>query len=118
LRRKEKAANRNAKLDFESVENRALNDYLPKIFHSCPFTEEICTTGYCVPVSVTSQLKVVMLPVFAAAVNVNVAWIDAPTLRTTLCRFQVNINEEHAPPDDQMFVDMVRVSRTLPVFLT
>lgn len=38
---------RNAKLDFESVENRALNDYLPKIFHSCPFTEEICTTKQC-----------------------------------------------------------------------
>jgi hypothetical protein len=44
LRRKEKAANRNAKLDFESVKNRALNDYLPKIFQRCPFTEEICIT--------------------------------------------------------------------------
>lgn len=38
----------NAKLDFESVENRALNDYLPKIFQSCPFTEEPCTTKQCV----------------------------------------------------------------------
>jgi len=37
----------NAKLDFESVENRALNDYLPKIFCSCPFTEDICTTKQC-----------------------------------------------------------------------
>jgi hypothetical protein len=38
----------NAKLDFESVENKALNDYLPKIFQSCPFTDEICTTKQCI----------------------------------------------------------------------
>ena len=38
----------NAKLDFESVQNKALNDYLMKIFHSCPFTDEICTTKQCV----------------------------------------------------------------------
>jgi hypothetical protein len=38
----------NADIDFESVENRVLNDYLPKIFHSCPFTEEPCTTKQCV----------------------------------------------------------------------
>jgi len=25
-----------------------LNDYLPKIFQSCPFTEEPCTTKQCV----------------------------------------------------------------------
>ena len=43
---------------------------------------------YCVPVSVTSQLKVVRLPVFDAAVNVSVAWIDAPAFRTVFCRFQ------------------------------
>ena len=42
----------NAKLDFESVENKALNDYLPKIFHSCPFTEELCTTKQCVECTV------------------------------------------------------------------
>ena len=42
----------NAKLDFESVENNALNDYLPKIFHSCPFTEEPCTTKQCVECTV------------------------------------------------------------------
>jgi hypothetical protein len=52
-----------------------LNYYLPKIFHGCPFAEEICTTGFCVPVSVTSQLKVVRLPVFVAAFNFRVAWI-------------------------------------------
>jgi hypothetical protein len=39
-----------------------------------------------VPVSVTSQLKVVRLPVFDAAVNVNVAWIVCPAFRTVLCR--------------------------------
>ena len=37
-----------AQLDFESVMNKALNDYLPKIFHSCPFTEEVCTTKQCI----------------------------------------------------------------------
>jgi hypothetical protein len=41
-----------AKLDFESVENKALNDYLPKIFHSCPFTNEPCTTKQCVECAV------------------------------------------------------------------
>ena len=42
----------NAELDFESVENKALNYYLPKIFHSCPFTEEICTGKQCVECAV------------------------------------------------------------------
>lgn len=37
----------NAKLDFDSVMNKALNEYLSKIFHSCPFTEEVCTTKQC-----------------------------------------------------------------------
>ncbi len=37
-----------AKLDFESVENKALNNYLPKIFHSCPFTEDICEKRQCI----------------------------------------------------------------------
>jgi len=38
----------NANLDFDPVENKALNDYLPRIFQSCPFTEEICSTKQCV----------------------------------------------------------------------
>ena len=42
----------NAKLDFESVVNKALNDYLPKIFQSCPFTEELCITKQCVDCAV------------------------------------------------------------------
>ena len=42
----------NAQLDFESVENKALNNYLPKIFHSCPFTEDICTTKQCLECAV------------------------------------------------------------------
>ena len=42
----------NANLNFESVENKALNDYLPKIFHNCPFTEDICTKKQCVDCSV------------------------------------------------------------------
>jgi hypothetical protein len=36
-----------AKLDFDSVQNEALNHYLPKIFHSCPFTDEVCTAKQC-----------------------------------------------------------------------
>ncbi len=46
---------RNAKLDFESVENKALNDYLPKIFNSCPFTEELCTTKQCIDCVVSAN---------------------------------------------------------------
>jgi len=47
-------------------------------------------------VSITSQLNVVMVPVFDAAVNVRVAWMFAPAARTVLCRFQVNVNEKPA----------------------
>ena len=45
-----------AKLDFESVMNKALNDYLPKIFHSCPFTEEVCTTKQCFECAVYKKI--------------------------------------------------------------
>ena len=31
-----------ANMDFESVVNKALNNYLPKIFLICPFTDELC----------------------------------------------------------------------------
>lgn len=34
----------NAELDFDSIENKALNDYLPKVFPYCPFIDEPCTT--------------------------------------------------------------------------
>jgi hypothetical protein len=71
-----------------------------------------------VPVSVTSQLKVVMVPVFDAAVRVSVAWIEAPAARTVLCRFHVNVSEEPAPLGVQLLVVMVNVSAMLPVFLT
>ncbi len=46
-----------AKLDFESIENKALNDYLPKIFHTCPFTEDLCTTRQCTECSVFVKQK-------------------------------------------------------------
>ena len=36
-----------AKLDFELVENKALNAYLPRIFQTCPVSEDICTNGRC-----------------------------------------------------------------------
>ena len=45
----------NAELDFEVVENRALNTYLPKIFHICPFTEEICSTKQCLECEVSKN---------------------------------------------------------------
>jgi hypothetical protein len=45
----------NAKLDFDSIVNNALNDYLPRIFHSCPFTEELCTTKQCVECTVFTE---------------------------------------------------------------
>jgi hypothetical protein len=31
-----------AGMDFELVQNEALNNFLPKIFLSCPFTDELC----------------------------------------------------------------------------
>jgi hypothetical protein len=31
-----------AKMDFDSIVNEALNNYLPKIFLICPFTDELC----------------------------------------------------------------------------
>jgi len=44
-----------AQLDFEVVENMALNTYLPKIFHICPFTEEICKTKQCLECKVSKN---------------------------------------------------------------
>jgi hypothetical protein len=46
----------NAQLDFDSITNKALNEYLPKIFHSCPFTEDVCTTRQCFECSVFKKL--------------------------------------------------------------
>jgi len=43
---------RNAGLDFESVENKALNAYLPKIFQVCPFSEDVCTIERCIECAV------------------------------------------------------------------
>ena len=34
-------------LDFDQITNRSLNNYLPKLFNSCQFTEDICTTNQC-----------------------------------------------------------------------
>jgi hypothetical protein len=46
----------NAKLDFESVVNLALNDYLPKIFNNCPFTNDVCTTKQCLECAVYKKI--------------------------------------------------------------
>ena len=40
-----------AHLDFDLVVNKALNDYLPKIFHFYRFTEELCTSKQCIECS-------------------------------------------------------------------
>ena len=48
---------RNAELDFESVMNKALNAYLPRIFHSCPFSEDICTKKQCIECSIFKSAK-------------------------------------------------------------
>ena len=45
----------NAELDFESVQNTALNSYLPKIFHSCPFTEELCVGKQCIECEISKK---------------------------------------------------------------
>jgi hypothetical protein len=49
----------NAEIDFDSVENKALNDFLPKIFHICPFTDDPCITKQCVECEVfkTTQMN-------------------------------------------------------------
>jgi hypothetical protein len=62
---------------------------------------------YWVPVSVTSQLNVVRLPVFDAAVNVRVAWVDCPAGRTVLCRFHVRVSEDLALAGFQLLICLV-----------
>ncbi len=37
-----------ASLDFEKVQNEALNYYLPKVFLSCPFSGDVCMTKQCI----------------------------------------------------------------------
>ncbi len=69
------------------------------------------------PVSVTLQLKVVRVPVFAAAVSVRVAWVVAPAVRTVFCWFQLKVRYVLALVGFQLFVVIVSVSGTLPVFL-
>ncbi len=44
-----------AKLNFAVVENQALNNYLPKIFNTCPFTEEVCTGKQCIECAVSKS---------------------------------------------------------------
>lgn len=47
----------NAKIDFEVIQNKALNDYLPKIFLSCPFAGDICTTKQCIECEAINELS-------------------------------------------------------------
>ena len=42
----------NAKIDFEAVENEALNAYLSRIFPSCPLTDDVCTKKQCMECAV------------------------------------------------------------------
>ena len=41
-----------AKLDFETIENEALNAYLSRIFHLCPLSEDICMKERCMDCAV------------------------------------------------------------------
>ena len=50
------------------------------------------------------QLRVVRLPVSAAAVSVRVAWIDASAFKTGLLRYQVRVSEEVALVGLQLLV--------------
>ncbi len=44
-----------AQMDFETVENAALNYYLPRILQSCPFTEDVCTAKRCLECTVFNK---------------------------------------------------------------
>ncbi len=44
-----------ANMEFESVVNEALNNYLPTIFVSCPFTDEVCTKSQCMECDVAKS---------------------------------------------------------------
>ena len=96
---------------------------LPTFIKYCDFaakyfpSEMFCWFVYWVPVSVTSQLNVVRVPVFDAAVKVSVAWIICPAFRTVFCRFHVRVSEELALVGLQLFAVIVSVSGMLPVFL-
>jgi hypothetical protein len=46
----------NARLDFATIENMALNDYLKKIFTMCPFTDDLCMTQQCLECSTYKNL--------------------------------------------------------------
>jgi hypothetical protein len=39
---------KSANMDLDLVVNKALNNYLSKIFLSCPFTDEICIKKQCI----------------------------------------------------------------------
>ena len=56
------------------------------------------------PVSVTSQLKVVWLPVSAAAFSVRGAWTDASAFKTEFLRYQVRVSVEVALVGLQLLV--------------
>ena len=62
---------------------------------------------YCVPVSVTEQLKVVRVPVFDAAVSVRVAWVDCPAGRIVFCWFHVRVSDVVALVGFQLLVVIV-----------
>ena len=48
-----------ANLDFEKIQNEALNAYLPRIFNLCPFSKDVCTNKQCIdcPVFVSTFKK-------------------------------------------------------------
>jgi len=46
-----------ANIDFETAENNALNEYLPKILHSCPLTQDVYTTKQCIDCEIFKNLN-------------------------------------------------------------
>jgi len=64
------------------------------------------------------KLKVVRLPALDDAVNVSVAATVVPAARLVFSRFQVTVRYVLALEGTQLVVVMLKVTGTVPVFLT
>jgi len=49
-------------MEFDLVVNEALNNYLPTIFISCPFTEELCTKSQCMECESSKMAEITATP--------------------------------------------------------
>jgi hypothetical protein len=57
-----KALLKKVDIDFDSAVNIALNDYINRIFLSCPFTEEICLKKQCLECDSSKISKINAMP--------------------------------------------------------